>query len=181
MIRKKLVLPTSSDGLETETHNKLIVTQNNWVTCSEGKGQDAKRMTTKKIRTQTGGPDDLPWGNYQSHREREPSEYRKRRKGIADRRRLRSGMLSRVWLFATPWSVACQAPLSVEFPGKNTGVGCHFLLQGNLPYQGIEHASPALAGGFFNWVTWDHMCKYSLWGIECGKSNDLNRKQIGKW
>ncbi|XDA72876.1 hypothetical protein R6Z07F_003154 [Ovis aries] len=38
--------------------------------------------------------------------------------------------LSRVQLFATPWTVARQAPLSMEFPGKNTGVGCHFLLQG---------------------------------------------------
>ena len=38
------------------------------------------------------------------------------------------------------------------FSGKNTGVGCHFLLQGNLPDPGIEPislASPALAGGFF--------------------------------
>ena len=38
------------------------------------------------------------------------------------------------------------------FPGKNTGVGCHFLLQGNLPDPGIKPtspASPALAGGFF--------------------------------
>ena len=31
--------------------------------------------------------------------------------------------------FATPWAVAHQAPLSVGFPGKNTGVSCHFLLQ----------------------------------------------------
>ena len=31
--------------------------------------------------------------------------------------------------FATPWAVALQAPLSVGFPGKNTGVSCHFLLQ----------------------------------------------------
>ena len=30
-----------------------------------------------------------------------------------------------------------------DFPGKNTGVGCHFLLQGT------ESASPALAGRFF--------------------------------
>ena len=30
----------------------------------------------------------------------------------------------------TPWTVAHQAPLSVGFPGKNTGVGCHALLQG---------------------------------------------------
>ena len=28
-----------------------------------------------------------------------------------------------------PWTVAYQAPLSVGFPGNNTGVGCHFLLQ----------------------------------------------------
>ena len=30
--------------------------------------------------------------------------------------------------FATPWAVARQAPLSMDFPGKSTGVGCHFLL-----------------------------------------------------
>ena len=34
-------------------------------------------------------------------------------------------------------------------PGKNTGVGCRFLLQGDLPDPGIEPASPAVAGGFF--------------------------------
>ena len=34
-------------------------------------------------------------------------------------------------------------------PGKNTGAGCHFLLQGNLPDPGIKHVSLALAGGFF--------------------------------
>ena len=36
-----------------------------------------------------------------------------------------------------------------DFPGKNTGVGCCFLLQGNLSDPGIEPASPALTGGFF--------------------------------
>ena len=34
--------------------------------------------------------------------------------------------------FATPWTVARWAPLSWDFPSKNTGVGCHFLLQGTL-------------------------------------------------
>ena len=29
-----------------------------------------------------------------------------------------------------PWTVAHQAPLSMGFSGKNTGLGCHFLLQG---------------------------------------------------
>ena len=42
-----------------------------------------------------------------------------------------------------------------DFPGKNTGVGCHGLLQGNLPNPGIEPTSvvsPALAGEFFTTV-----------------------------
>ena len=37
-----------------------------------------------------------------------------------------------------------------DFPSKNTGVNCHFFLQGNLLDPGIELRSPALAGGFFN-------------------------------
>ena len=37
--------------------------------------------------------------------------------------------LSRVWLLATPWTAAYQAPLSMDFPGKSTGVGCHCLLR----------------------------------------------------
>ena len=53
---------------------------------------------------------------------------------------------------ATPWTVACQAPLSVGFPGKNAGVSCHFLLQGIFPELGIKPVSPALAGGFFTTV-----------------------------
>ena len=36
-----------------------------------------------------------------------------------------------VLFFATLWTVACQATLPWDFPGKNTGVGCHFLLQLN--------------------------------------------------
>ena len=44
--------------------------------------------------------------------------------------------LSHVRFFAIPWTVAHQAPLYMEFPGKNTGVGCHFLLQGIFPTQG---------------------------------------------
>ena len=33
--------------------------------------------------------------------------------------------LSCVRLLATPWIAAYQAPLSMDFPGKSTGVGCH--------------------------------------------------------
>ena len=38
--------------------------------------------------------------------------------------------------FATPWTVARQAPLPWNSPGKNTGLGCHFLLQEIFPTQG---------------------------------------------
>ena len=31
-----------------------------------------------------------------------------------------------------------------DSPGKNTGVGCHALLQGGLPHPGMEPLSPAL-------------------------------------
>ena len=45
--------------------------------------------------------------------------------------------LSPVQLLATPRTVARQDPLSMDFPGKNTGAGCHFLLQGIFPVQGL--------------------------------------------
>ena len=38
--------------------------------------------------------------------------------------------------FATPWTIALQAPLSMDSPGKNIGVGCHSLLQGIFLTQG---------------------------------------------
>ena len=34
-----------------------------------------------------------------------------------------------VFDFCNPWIAARQSPLSWHFPGKNTGVGCRFLLQ----------------------------------------------------
>ena len=45
-------------------------------------------------------------------------------------------VLSRVWLFVAPGTVARQLLCPWGFPGKNTGVGCHFLLQGVFQIQG---------------------------------------------
>ena len=46
-----------------------------------------------------------------------------------------------------------------NFPGKNTGVGCHFLFLGVFPTQGSTQENPASsapAGGFFTyWGTWE--------------------------
>ena len=51
--------------------------------------------------------------------------------------------------FATPWTIATRLLCPWDFPGKNTGVDCHFLLQRNLPDPEIKPTSPALAAGFF--------------------------------
>ena len=45
--------------------------------------------------------------------------------------------LSHVQLFATPWTVT-RFLNPWDFPGKNTGVGCHFLLQEIFPIQGLN-------------------------------------------
>ena len=48
------------------------------------------------------------------------------------------GCFSGVHLFATPWTVAHQVPLSMGYSSKNTGVSCHALLQGSFPTQGLN-------------------------------------------
>ena len=39
------------------------------------------------------------------------------------KRKVKVKSLSRVRLLATPWTAVYQAPLSMDFPGKSTGVG----------------------------------------------------------
>ena len=65
---------------------------------------------------------------------------------------LSCAVLSLVLLFATPWTVACQAPLSIEFPRQVYWGGLPFPTPGDIPDPGIESwslLSSALAGGFF--------------------------------
>ena len=61
-------------------------------------------------------------------------------------------IISSVWLFVTPWIVACKAPLSMEFSRQEYCIGLPFPSPRDLPNPGIEHTSslsPELAGGFF--------------------------------
>ena len=61
-------------------------------------------------------------------------------------------MLSCAQLFATPWTVAHEAPRSTEFSRQEYRSGLSFPIPGDLLDPGIEPASlasPALAGGFF--------------------------------
>ena len=52
--------------------------------------------------------------------------------------------LSRVQLFATPWTVAYQAPPFMEFSRQEYWSGLPFPSPGDLPEPGIEPGSPAL-------------------------------------
>ena len=61
-------------------------------------------------------------------------------------------MFGRVQLFVTPWTAACQAPLSMEFPKQIHLSWFPCPPPGDLPDPGIEpmsSASPAWAGRFF--------------------------------
>ena len=66
--------------------------------------------------------------------------------------------LSHVQLFETPWTIACQAPLSMGLSRQEFWSGLSFPPPWYLPYPGIEHVSPvsaALTGKFFTTsATW---------------------------
>ena len=80
-------------------------------------------------------------------------------------------ILSPVWLFAIPWTVAHQVPCPWNCPGKNTATSCSRILEclplpipGNLPAPGIKPVSPAssaLACRFF--TTWTICCCCYCW------------------
>ena len=68
--------------------------------------------------------------------------------------------LSCVWLFATPWTVAHQASLSIGFSRQESWSGLPFPSPGDLPNPGIEAASlmsPACIGRWvlYHWATWE--------------------------
>ena len=72
---------------------------------------------------------------------------------------------SRVQLFVTPWTVATKLLCPWDFPGKNTGVDCHFLLQGIFPTQGSNQVfcGSCIACGFFTTLShWGSPCKSTV-------------------
>ena len=61
-------------------------------------------------------------------------------------------------LFLTPWTVVhLQSPLSMRFPGKNTGVGFHFLLRGIFLTKGLnlslQRLLPWQVDGIGRWIS----------------------------
>ena len=86
-------------------------------------------------------------------------------------------LLSHVWLYATLWSVACQAPPSMGLSRQQYWGGLLCSPSGDLPNPWIAPASlmsPALTGGFFTTsTTWDaqHICWPSPIYTICGGEN----------
>ena len=64
-------------------------------------------------------------------------------------------LFSHVPLFATPWTVACQAPLSMRLPRQEHWSGLPFSSPGDLPDPGIEPRSHALQAGS---LPSEHVC-----------------------
>ena len=58
-------------------------------------------------------------------------------------------LLSRVRLFATPWTVGHQAPPSTGFPRQEYWSGLPFPSPWNLPDSGIQTHVSYISGGFF--------------------------------
>ena len=66
------------------------------------------------------------------------------------------GVLSHVWLFVSPWTVAHQAPLPLGLSRQEYWSGSSFPPPGDLPDSGIEPESPTVARGFITtWATWE--------------------------
>ena len=65
-----------------------------------------------------------------------------------------SRSLSHVWLFATPWTMAHQAPLSIGFSRQEYWNGLPFPSPEDLPDPGVKAGSPALQA-YSVWATRD--------------------------
>ena len=58
-------------------------------------------------------------------------------------------LLSRIWLFVTPWTAAHQAPLSIEFSRQEYWSGLPFLFPGESSKPRDQTQVSRSAGGFF--------------------------------
>ena len=82
-----------------------------------------------------------------------------------------------VWFSATSWTVAHQAPLSMEFPRQEHWSGSPFPTPGDLPNPGIEPeslTSPALADRFFTTST-------TLMHIQTAREVPINKCLSNEW
>ena len=102
--------------------------------------------------------------------------------------------LSRVWLFATSWTVAHQAPLSMKSSRQEYWSGLPFPSPGDRPRSGIKPMSPTLAGegngsslqycclgnptekSLVGYSSWDHKALDTT-----GRLNSFGRQVLYHW
>ena len=58
------------------------------------------------------------------------------------------------------FGLACQAPLSLQFPRQETGVGCHFVLQGIFPTPGSNLHLLLDRWILYHWATREAQCTW---------------------
>ena len=93
-------------------------------------------------------------------------------------------MLSHIWFLMTPRTATCQAPLSMEDFSKNTGVGCHFLLQGIFLTQGWNPSLLCLLQSrqiLYHWLTWVLKCIILLRHLNVSGRKTYYIKMIATW
>ena len=67
---------------------------------------------------------------------------------------------SHIRLCETLWTVARQLLCPQDYPGKSTGVGCHALLQGIFPTQGLNSGLLHCRQTVYHWATGDALRWY---------------------
>ena len=72
------------------------------------------------------------------------TDYRTLRRKYWKEEKVKVKLLSHVWLFVTPWTVAYEASLSLGFSRQEYSSGLPFPSPGDLPNTGIELGPPTL-------------------------------------
>ena len=98
-------------------------------------------------------------------------------------------LVSHLQLFVTTWTVARQAPLSMEVSRQEYWNGCHFFLQGIFPTQGwnlgllhcrqilyhqSHQGSPVKAISLFKMWDQSHICKKLTYGYQGEEWEGIN-------
>ena len=96
--------------------------------------------------------------------------------------------VSHVSLFVTPWTVACQTPLSMGFSRQEYWSGLPSPSPGDLPDPGIRPTSPILAGRFFTFEPPGKSCQtaffffsHSQWINSTRKVCEVGTPSLQMW
>ena len=85
--------------------------------------------------------------------------------------------LSCVRLFVTPWTIAHQAPLSMEFSRQEYWSGLPFPSPGDLPYPGLKPRSPALQADTWPSEPPGNVLNFS----KTGTNRNINNRNYHYW